>query len=860
MIGPINCRCCNCVSFTSAQYTNATLVADYADPPGADIPPYPRPQGYVWILSPDCESDPDTDCGVAGNPLCGPWPIADRPTDCDADLLRNQNCYHDEATNTTITVCVDPGHKVVQAKKEWHGRLGFETCPDDCDVITLRYLTMAVEFTYVASATDPDDASSADYAATTSVGQLSGIVDLSDCEYNDNPSVNAPNTVQSLTVEKLSAIRFECGIWSGAIEPTGGETGDEAAAKSNAWNTQVAIQEYEDDGGSLPFTASNSVIVTVYDVSDTEFQYEVELIPTTEDNSVVVTGHATLSDPYYGLHHATHPSVEDDCKNLLAEWVLTNGVQCPWRADGWRGLGTLVYNNENSAQSPDIGMQDCDYVDPDADTYDGTVRGKPFDSDYSATNGTNTCDKTFSWDHETLICCSDDSGCSGGCWETRFYGAWSGLDATAEDATDAVISPMASAWTNNYLAGKFYPGSWAAWSGGDLYYDGPPTRLTLQKQCEAKIQFPSYNLFGPCGAQRHMLDTRIASCISSVSGSDVTTTDDLAALGLTAADKVVWHDGATAKIYDVDAIAGNVITLGAEDTDARNVLDAFDDTWNDADFGTFGIIGKLRVWKRSTVAFIPPAICGKVRVTGVAQDGGDVVLTVATTYTQAGDKIICVEADAADTVFANNGGAGFTLTAASDTQLRFTGTMDEDWLGKYVKIIGAPLAKWNTTASRWNFVWQQFDEDVATGNFDPTPTNIDDRASQNKVLGSTPNSDTDATWTTGEFGTGGGPFPPVPTPTHCGGRALIIPIQLCTDPLWLAPITCGDPITVCAPEVEAMSSARMAEYVAAGAPALPDDCSFNLPTTPPSPGGLDCDTNQPIPHSGQLAPWIPCVT
>jgi hypothetical protein len=88
-------------------------------------------------------------------------------------------------------------------------------------------------------------------------------------------------------------------------------------------------------------------------------------------------------------------------------------------------------------------------------------------------------------------------------------------------------------------------------------------------------------------------------------------------------------------------------------------------------------------------------------------------------------------------------------------------------------------------------------------------------------------------------------MPTCPLPTNCGGEALVIPIQLCTHPLWLPPITCGDPITVCAPEVEAMTPTKFADYVADGAPELPDGCSFNIPTDPPAAGGLDCAISVP---------------
>lgn len=880
--------CCNCASYTSAQYVNVTKVPDYAVSPDPDgIYPYPKPSGYVWSHGGpggSCQSTGDSDCpGGSGLPVCGQWTLGDVPTDCDADLLRNKNCFHDQETNTTVTVCVGPGHKVVQAWKNWHGHVPFDYCGADCDDIAVRYLQITYDIQGFQRDNDEFCTSATIWneQRTFTVDRFTGIVTLTAATCNsrqilwtgaaweDSDPVTFPQSDPGLI--DLDGVMGDC---------NGNKPGLQSYYEGQSDNL---VSTYSFSGTQMEWHTKNGIENPCSGHEDDEWVEGDTAISSKWDVTI------TLSSPYYGTEAQRASasgdySVEADCKALLAKWWLTNGIQYPWRADGWRGLGPQVHYNESGANSLTI-WTDCDYTDPDAATYDGSILGLPFEEGESATK---TCDKTFSWFHPTFLCCRDDASCSDGCWEQMVNGASSGTDQTGYDETDAVIPPQASDWTNNYDAGYWYAGSFAWWTLGDAYNEiggQGCNRLNMQKQCEAAQDFDAYNLFGPCGSYRHQMDTRVASCIIGWSGDDIQTSADLSASIAADDDVIIWNGRGDVKRYPVTGVSGVIITVGAEDANARNAADAFDENWDQpgiclGDFG--GILGLVRKWKRGGVQFIPPPICGKIRITGILDnEDGTVTVTLASEakYLQIGDRVLAVESSDADTVYDDNSGAGYEIEeVVSGTQFKFTATYDAGWIGKYLKSLvylpetddweGAPLAKFNSTAARGEFDWQQWANDAATGQFDATPTNTADKRispRRKTALGSTPNTDTDTTWDTDGYT--GFPFPTVPDPTACGGRALVIPIQCIINPLWLPPATCtsGDTsscdglpdIEICPPYVEAMKD--LTGHT--GAPALPDDCSFGLPTTPPVNPGLSCadDTSVTLQYSGQLAPWIVCI-
>ena len=540
------------------------------------------------------------------------------------------------------------------------------------------------------------------------------------------------------------------------------------------------------------------------------------------------------------------------------------------------------------------GFETTDAADDLRLDFDGAMIGSPFTAGWP--------DKTYSWAHVTWECCKDNDGCSTGCWQQKFYGASSGTDQTGADATDALMPPTASGWTDNYTAGLLRPGSWWDFNGGTDF-------LMLQKQCEVKVTFPGHNFFRPCGAERWMMDTAVASCVTLIDGDTIYCEDDMEALGLTTNDHAVFYDGPNAlRVFEVASVAGNVLTLGTE-LDAPGIADTYA-PWDvafaaspDSSTGDYGIVGKVR-WPGITPwaedgEELKGAICGRAKIASATQDGSNLNLTLTTAvpYLRSGDKIVFIadaDATAADTVLDDNTAAGYPVTVTDSTHLIITATRDAAKHLGYIKSFGAPDTKWNSAASRTDLVLQEWPDDPTTGDFKTVPVNTDDRAPAGRVLGSTPNGDTESTWITTAIPSGAGyPFPPLPTATTCGGKRLVHVIQYVPDPLFQAPFACASPApTICVPRVEAMTQTRLAVYLAQGAPALPSGLCFALAggtpdsssmdvgsdttifssdlgdppgpipegctfaSTPPAAAGHDCESSQPNQHE---CPWIACA-
>jgi len=901
--------CCCCKQYTRSEFVLATLVDDYAAPcvdgdgnpcecgsggscvdnpdysPGG-ILPYPRGGS---VSGDNC---PNGDYGGTGQIPCGPWPFSLIPRAAGgADYFHEGNQFNDAETEAIVeTICDTPGHKVAQTVKQWHGMLPLTFCEDGCTEVATRYRSITIEIT--GAVRDNDNICGSifvyDEKRTWTVNRYSGEITLSDKICNSHGrDQTSPGVWENAA---LATPSFDDYITFDPCDP------DSKPVVYDEWATASdnISHSLSKSATSLEWHILNAITPAEGQCDPIEDQEYV-----TEDGKLITAQFdvvVTLGDAY------TADNVRTDADAAIAYWLFPNNLLFPWRSDTLRSLGVIAQYNELTARSPNLGNAGCatlpDYANPTAGSgtggdpytawaeldwydedayewvfpdggdqtnsigelvlrYDGSIIGQPFKSG----TPTGLPDHMFSWGHQTWACYIDFTGEN---WEVRLYGAYAGEDSTGIDASDLVIPKSAPLWTENRNAGLQLPGSYLLWTISPD--DGGPGSLYGQKQIELTQAFDAYNRFGPCGYHRHSPDVAKSSCVDSYSGTETFATGDTLtlrdAIGDGTYDAIIFGGANTPKRFSV-TVTGISCVVGAEVTNARHVSDATD-FWTevpDIDLG-LGIVARVRDWKRSGVSFTPPPICGKVRVTGVSQDGDDVVLTVATLYTQIGDAIDCVGNDAADTVFADNAGAGYTLTAVSDTQLRYTGTMDENWLGKYIKThgifdpltgTGAPLAKFYTTSRKRQFVWQKWKENAATGDFDSTPVNTDDSYNGTKILGCTPNTATDveAKWKTNAF-TDGYPFPATPTASTCGGRALVIPIQFINHPLFQTPYSCDVDINICAPKVEAITAARL---VSEGAPALPDGCTFGLPTTAPVPAGNDCTSGMPNGHS---SPWNLC--
>lgn len=881
------CTCC-CQQFARKDYINVLTVTDsYV----TDEFPYPR--------CGDREGDtcPNSCGGGAGDIQCGPWPESFVPTTAGGHILANENLFDASETAAIVeAICPSTGHKVSQSTKQWHGVLPFNFCPDGCTTNSAKYLTISI--TISGALRDNDDFCNSvkvyDETRTWTVNRYSGEITASTHCNSWIRVQTSPGVWENITPLSVDTLPFY-------TVPDVCD-GDSVPAMYDFYRTQS-----DSISADISIGATGIEWHTVNAVTPTPGQCD----PLANQEYVTGGGQLITSEfdvvvVYSGAYTSTN--VSDDCKNAMSFWELKNHLLLPFRTDTWRTVGVISKYKEKGETSPASGPDNCETVDdylspigsppysswnqrawfdPDAYVwifaagedsstaaatelrliYDGSIIGKPFTPGDGGSLVSGLPDRMWGWQHKTWGCYSDMSGDHN---EVRWYGAESGANGTLFDATDAVIPTSASLWTEQIPAGDYPPGLWVIWTGLDY--------VTMQKQCEQVVSFPAFNLFGPCGYFRHVMDYGIADCISATTGSEdwvagdvITTLDDLTNVGragghISAGDKVVLGSTNTDsfKIFVVAVAAAGAITLGAEDTDARNVKDAYT-LWtnNTVPTGTYGFIGKLRIWKRSMVAFIPPAICGKIAAT-VAQDIAEptkVKVTFAQKYTAVGDKIIFVQSDDADTVNDDNSGSGFTLTDAADDSCKFTGTYNATTMKGYVKILGAPLAKWNSVAPRKTFVWIECPPDGATGDFD-APTNHDDSYTGTKtVLGCTPNSDLAANeckTTSYPAGTGF-PFPSTPTPSTCGGKSLVLPLQFIRHPLVETPFTCGDPIDpICLPKVEAFTQGRMDDYVSAGAPALPDGVTLDIPASAPSAVGYSCDAPTLLPN-GSSSPWSLCT-
>ena len=876
--------CCCCKSYTASNFILKTLVADYADPPGDDIAPYPR-CGTV-----DGDACPNSCGGGSGEIPCGVWPFAMIPADAGAySYFHEGNQFNaSETPAASVTICDEPGHKTAQTIKQWHGRLPFDHCDHACAEVTVKYRTiqMVARAEYTGSVTD-----TADYDIKWSIDRYSGKATKPTCDhtYTGNPA----NEEQVKEFARhLAAQRWgltwdegeeECAdAWVGQDEPTGGEDIIEYNAKSIARSVQDTLN------GTPP---SGAFSVTSSSTSATELSFHVS-IDYGGGDTLELSGTITLSDGY------TPSQVRTDADAALAYWLFGSNLLFPWRSDTLRSVGVIARYNELAVRSPELGNSTCvtldDYRSPigsppytswdqmawiDLDAYvwvtgtgtsahetnpateaadelrlryDGSIIGQPFKSG----TPTGLPDKMFSWTHITWACWTDPAEH----WEARRHGAYAGENSTGIDASDLLVPKSAPLWTENYPAGFLYWGSWVKWNGTDS--------LEMQKQIELTQAFDAYNRFGPCGYHRHSPDVSKSSCVNSYDGSsvfaegDILTLDD--AIGDGTYNAVIFGGANTPKIFEV-AVTGTSCVIGAEDTNARGVADAVAFWLDVPGMGTGnGIVAKVRDWQRSGVSFAPPAICGKIRIlTATDNHDGTFNLTLAdeAKYLQIGDLTAVVESDAADTLYDDNSGAGFDVAAViGDTEFTFNGTFDAAFAGKYLKILDAPLAKFNSTTRRRQFCYQEWLNDSTTGDFlddsgATSPIITDDSYTGEKILGSTPNvaTDTETKWKTDGLPTAQGyPFPTTPTPTNCGGERLVVPIQYVTDPLYQTPYSCGDAVAVCPPKVEAITAQRLIDE---GAPALPDGCTFAFPGVPAG-QGTDCGTGMP---NGWSSPWSLCT-
>lgn len=902
------CNPCGCQSFTRAEYVNMTEVTDsYV----TDDFPYPR--------CGDVEGDncPNS-CSEGGGPECGPWPLSFRPTVAGIYLLDNENLYAlSETPLVTSIICPSPGFKCAQnGGKQWHGAPPFNFCPDGCTGLTTKYLKIEVSITGMIRSSDAGFCTEVivyDETRSWTVNRYSGeITATTHCNsWNrvqtspgvwENVTPVSPDTLGFYAVpdvcdpDSVPALYDFFRSQSDSITATVaiGETGIEYHILNAVTDSEVPpsacapeYQEYMSDGKlvtaqldvvveySNPYTAANVLSDAITSMGRWSLKNHF-LIPFRSDDSWQSVGviatykEKSATSPQSGPNNC---ATIDDYEHPTAGSGTAMDPYTAWAQIAWRDPDVYVWQPEGADFTRTVATGVLV-------RYDGSIIGAPFTpGDGSPEFPQGMPDRNFGWDHKTYACYNDETGDH---HEVRWWGAESGTNVTTLDATDSVIPKSANRWTNNEDAGYGYPGASAVWLG--------TSALFLQKNLQSAVTLPSYNFFGPSGFQRHELDYDNYDSITATTGDpDAPASGDIISSVFTSApgEKVVAFstEGLVAgvnsfKIFTVASIPGaGQIELGPQDMNARNVADAYQlwltgNAGGTIPTGDYGCIGALRRWYWPSTfmggaEFIPASIVGKIRVVSAVQDGGDVVITLAhaAKYLQIDDLMDFVANDSADTVNNDNSGAGFEISAVdSDTVFRFVGTLDALTMVGYLKTHDWPVAAiWNSVAPRRNFVWASFPADDTTGEFGAATATDDRHHGVNTSLGCTPNADlAEVESRTDNYPLGTGhPFPTA-LPTTCGNKAVVIVQQQMTHPLVRIPrcfaptggeALCAD-VSICAPIVEAVTPARVAEYVALGAAPLPDGVTPAI-TNSMSPVGFSCDPPKLIPN-GTPAPWNNC--
>jgi hypothetical protein len=796
-------------------YTNVSQVDDFGEP-------YER--------LPSFGNTPP--CGEVGEPLCDQWPKDERPQPGDItgdEVFHEDNILSPTGSTVDRTQCLRVGEKRVAARKCWHGRPQLGFCagagfnPPDAPgeyptpIAVRRFLTCTREAVvdYIDENDDPQQVS---WSSTVSADRYSGVITgTASADPTDSYALTAqlcariePGTLQTLTPADFYFPDWHCGFQPSAPLTDSASSYMWALCALSTGVTWADLDANVSGGGVGASDGSGSGSFS--DTSATascSFSY---VASTSTVTSISVT--ITLSDEY------THQMLRDDILNLLSTWPFTNNVALPWSQSAQRTVSVLVEHDDGGAAVPN--NWGFDQVDPNYGLFDGHIKGEPFTLGWP--------DKLFGFEQE-------DWECDGSSMVVIGYGQWSLVPGIPNTATR---------WVTYIDATQFLQGAYL-WISD--YGFGRGAEAVAQKTVEAKVALNSYNMFGPCGAQRYSMDTRFASCITAIDGGTITTADDLsdpdrpngpASWGYA----VVFGGALGGKVFSVASAGANTIELSTEIPTNGNVGDAFGG-WSG---GSLGIIGVVR-WPSS------PPICGKVAISSAEQDGADVKVFATVPYLVVGDVVHFVASGAADTSLSSSR----TVTDAdiSEGWFKVAGTYagNEPLYAQCVKSQGAPLASWNSIQSRGDYVVETFAQDSSTFDFEAVPTLADGNihyAECGAGIAVTPNGDYEATPTWNHYS-----FPGVVTAANAEARAGVKIIQRVIDPTWQAPLSCGDSELYCPPYVEAMTDDKHDAYVAAGAAPMPGDASWGdvLPALPPTAPGTNCPTGL----VSSEAPWIaPC--
>jgi len=465
------------------------------------------------------------------------------------DLL--WNCYKPTTGVVDFAHCNKLGFKSVQAKKVFHGALGFGLTGDKpLDVVDTRptpllanplgtrYLDIATTVTCQFSQTVQNPGCGVDsqniqgdftYSTTCEVNRYAGTKSITNCVENWTWSVNGDTTYpwgqyagyyfsSPPSIDKLKLNIFTSSENGALFFVDGAGLGEDAFGHSTS---QLGPSDYiarmEDNGGDAGITRTTTVtltrttlIIDFREVGSRDLNCPDKPTIANWDSHVKLETHYT--NPY------TSADIISDVTGLLAQIPLNDDILYPWRFDQYMTVAPQVGYSEMPQGVEPAPTNDCNlFNDGNTGIVNGAIIGTMLPGGY---------DSFFDFGHETWQSCLDPVSSS---YVVVAYG-WGayanttpGVGGTTIDPTDTVVPKNTTRWTDQIEATGYFPGAW-------ITYDIDKRVVIAQKWAECLIRRPSINYARPCGKDRFSPDEKTAVCILSQDENaktvTINTTDD----------------------------------------------------------------------------------------------------------------------------------------------------------------------------------------------------------------------------------------------------------------------------------------------------------------------------------------------
>lgn len=559
-------------------------------------------------------------------PISEPPPCGPQEVELACNTLANKYCQEYTEIPGSVAdyrVCKKRGFKAVQARKVWWGWLPFDAadrCPTATgeDRITFKFRTATIyriETNYDDDCEPcPGPVCTRTSSRTYTIGRTTGVI-TQDAYSNTSEKSGAceamscdPNTTSPLDLSWNSCTQ-NLSILDDflAAHPLPDVKFDEFNNALEYWSGRTCETFFNEDGSPDYSLYEITIYTPAGDCGDYTSTYWAS-----------VKYRIELSEPY------TETDLQEDIKTLLAYWPMDDDHLYPWRTDSYLSVAPLVTYRERAWVTTDselpIWQNDPDWVDGNAENYDGEVMGAPLPAGH---------DRHFSWEHTTHE--ADLTGISATTY-VKYYGAWTrppggGLHI---DPTDEVQPANATAWTDQKEARDLWPQSY-------VNFDEQTQTAYAQKHAEILIQLQSQNFARPCGLDRFTPDWSTKVCVTDWTETTIT----VAALtpSFSIDDLVIFANEGVAAIYKITGVDGTGYVYTVEKIQDKPTPETPADSI---------YLAKMR-WPNA------PATCGKNPI-ATASATDPCVITLAETH--------CLKTG--DTIFAEVDGTPeeFTITVS----------------------------------------------------------------------------------------------------------------------------------------------------------------------------------------------------